>query len=354
VLDLNKALAWHPGNARAYRLLARLYRQSGDPIAEAEALAAYVRLRPKHPLGYYELAIACGRIPAPDLAQVQGLPCGVNAEGHRAALRRLWRKAGLSPADMVAAGQARVTATAEADSLEEAIDWYQRALAVEPGLATGWYGLGEAYAALDQADLAWNAYGKAANMATDAPVAAAAHARRAAILAENGRWREASAELALAIQLEPGEGAYHLNRGWYLIQEGERLEEARSELLEAARLMPGSPWPHLRLAHLENRAGHYQAMLARARHVIDLDASIFWGWIAHSEALRHLGRPAEAEDSARQAVKIAPNQPAAHFELGQVLEQTGLAEEAIQEYRRVLALDPDHRGASQALEALLR
>lgn len=54
----------------------------------------------------------------------------------------------------------------------------------------------------------------------------------------------------------------------------------------------------------------------------------------------HDGRPAEAERSFRQAVRLQPGMADAHLDLGLVLGREGKAEEAISELRRAAELNP--------------
>jgi tetratricopeptide (TPR) repeat protein len=69
-------------------------------------------------------------------------------------------------------------------------------------------------------------------------------------------------------------------------------------------------------------------------------------------AYLELGRPAEAEAAARVALERAPNFADARFNRGRALERLGRRAEAISEYRRALADQPDHTPARQALRAL--
>jgi tetratricopeptide (TPR) repeat protein len=69
-------------------------------------------------------------------------------------------------------------------------------------------------------------------------------------------------------------------------------------------------------------------------------------------AYLELGRPAEAEAAARVALERAPNFADARFNRGRALERLGRRGEAVEEYRRALADQPDHLPARQALRAL--
>jgi tetratricopeptide (TPR) repeat protein len=75
---------------------------------------------------------------------------------------------------------------------------------------------------------------------------------------------------------------------------------------------------------------------------IKIDPQQYWGWIWQSRALRHLARQAEAEESARRAVELAPDKAAPHGELGHVLKELGRLDEAVEEYEQAVALAPDN------------
>jgi tetratricopeptide (TPR) repeat protein len=69
-------------------------------------------------------------------------------------------------------------------------------------------------------------------------------------------------------------------------------------------------------------------------------------------AYLQLGRPDEAEAAARQALAQAPGTLEARFNLGKALEHRGRRAEALAEYRRLLAEQPDHALAREALRTL--
>jgi tetratricopeptide (TPR) repeat protein len=336
--ELWRALAWHPRNAQAYRLLAQTYEEQGRRIATVDALAQYVALRPNDPQGYWALAIACEHLAVADLGQVTSRSCGTDEESQRMALNWLWQNAGQSAADFVRAGDR----SSRSEDWSQAIAFYQRVLVLDPESATAWHGLGDAYQAQGQTEEALEAYAQVVTLSTDPSVAASAYRERGRILADVGRWLEASEELARAVELVADQGRYHLDYGWYLYRAGASIGEARAELVKAAEMMPSSPWPHLRLSNLDFEEKDYTGALAHAQMGIRANPNQVWGWIWQSQALRHLARLAEAEESARHAVELVPNNAAAHEELGHVLKELDRLDEAIEAYQQAVALAPDN------------
>ncbi|GEM_PF-2157304 len=347
---LQRALRLFPGNAQAYRLLAVLHERQGDRPAMAEALARYLALRPRNPLGHWQLASACERVSASELKGIAGQPCGDDEAGRQAALVRLWRGAGQSAASFVQAGdrQQRDRNWAEAEV------FYRRALTLDPQAATAWYGLGELYRAQGEAERALEAYSQAVALTSDSRLAASAHARRGRLLAEAGRWAEAGAALAQAVALVPDEGQYHLDYGWYLFKAGGHNQEAEAELRRAADLLPGNPWPYLRLADLAYAREDYAAMLDLAQHAVRLQPGQFWAWFSQGRALRRLNRLDEAGQALRHAIELAADQPGPHAELGGIFRQQGRLDEAIAEYEQAVALAPQNVAYRLGLAAAYR
>lgn len=347
---LQRALRWDPDNAQAYRLLAVACERQGDRPAAVEALARYVALRPRDPLGYWQLASACERVPASELEGIAGRPCGSDEASRQAALIRLWQGAGQSAASFVQAGdrwrQQKNRAEAEA--------FYRRALQFDPAAAPAWYGLGELYRVGGETEKALEAYAHAAALSSDAQLAATIYAQRGRLLAEAGRWAEASAGLAQAVALVPDEGQYHLDYGWYLFKAGGHNQEAEAELRRAADLLPGNPWPYLRLADLAYAREDYAAMLDLAQHAVRLQPGQFWAWFSQGRALRRLNRLGEAGQALRHAIELAANQPGPHAELGDIFRQQGRLDEAIAEYEQAVALAPQNVAYRLGLAAAYR
>jgi tetratricopeptide (TPR) repeat protein len=331
---LRQALSWDSGNAQAYRLLATLYAWQGPWLSAAEAWTEFIELRPDDPQSYWELAALCEALDTSDLGEATRWICGSDAESRDLALVGLWRAAGQTAASFVQAGDRSY----KAKDWAQATAFYQRALLMDPDTDGAWLGLGKVHFARKEMGQAQEALARVLDLSVEPAVLASAHDYRGQILARAKRWEEASAELALALALAPDNGAYHLRYGWYAIQAGGSLEESRVHLEQARELRPRDPWPELRLADVAFFGGDYEAMLARAQQALQKDSSQVWGWILQGRALRYLGQLDAAEQSLRRALELAPEQPAAHNELGEILMQGGHPGEAIGEYKQAVAL----------------
>ncbi len=113
------------------------------------------------------------------------------------------------------------------------------------------------------------------------------------------------------------------------------------------------PSPHARAAELEaflaatslGRRGRFaeavrgleEVVQSNPRHAAALDYMAFF--------LMQMQRHEEAAERLERALRLAPERPNTLYNLGVCRERAGRADEALQLYRRALALDPGHVGA---------
>lgn len=172
---------------------------------------------------------------------------------------------------------------------------------------------------------------------------------RAIALSEEGRCAEASEILQRIVADQPGNvdawvqlARAQLGAG----QPGPALASAD----KAAELAPTSSTPRviasLALLHL----GDKDRAVARARDAVEVDS---FDWRALSVLAHLLAGDRKTGQEARalvvRVVQLAPNQPTAHLNRGQVFAVVGDREAAKGAFRRVLDLDP---GSSQAQHEL--
>ena len=118
--------------------------------------------------------------------------------------------------------------------LNEAIGYYEKALAIKPDFAEAQYNLGNTFLAKGDFAQAIAPY-EAALRAQ--PKNAIAHNNLAASLLGIGKINEAIEQLGEAVRLDPNYAEAHYNLGYVLVRVGRR-EEALPHLSEAVRLKP--------------------------------------------------------------------------------------------------------------------
>lgn len=92
-------------------------------------------------------------------------------------------------------------------------------------------------------------------------------------------------------------------------------------------------------------------ILQEARSTLPLDAPMFWG--AEAKLLLEQNRPDEAYGVMLDAVKAFPNEPEILYEAAMIAEETGHSDKAHETLEHLLALNPNHVQANNALGYLL-
>jgi O-antigen ligase/tetratricopeptide (TPR) repeat protein len=159
-----------------------------------------------------------------------------------------------------------------------------------------------------------------------------------------------------ALARDPHEANFHVQAANAALRLGDRAS-ARRYASRAVELYPHFGPPRAQLAYLTLLEGQAEAAATLLRQALEGE----WhgdeaAWVAASgnlaAALLQLGRILEAREAARAAVDKAPESAQARFLLAQVLEQAGAREDAEAQYRQVLALQPGHPQAREALRRL--
>ncbi len=211
----------------------------------------------------------------------------------------------------------------DAAGLKSAIEYFQQAIAAEPGYAAAYSGLADAYALAGGWEYSVLPLEEAAPRAKEAaskavlldPELSEAHTSLAFSLEMSASdWRGAESEYRRALDLNPGYATAHHWYGYHLMTVG-RNDEGIAELKLAERLDPLS---------LIISAGVADAL-----------------YIAH--------RADEATRQLRKTLEMDPNFAMAHYQMGQVLAFQGKFDAAIAEFQRAIALS----GHSPAFDANL-
>jgi TolB-like protein len=204
------------------------------------------------------------------------------------------------------------------EGLRTAIDYFRRAITIDPGYAEAYAGLADSYAVagdwkygvlppLDAFSKATAAAAKA--FALDASLGEA-HASLAYALDLYGwDWDGAETEYKQAVQLNPGYATAHQWYSWHLFMVG-RNDDALIELRRAVSLDPLSL-------------------------IINAD-------IADALCVAH--RYDEAVEQSEKTLKMDANFAVGHYELGQALVQKHMYDQAIAEFQRAIELS-GHSGA---------
>jgi TolB-like protein/tetratricopeptide (TPR) repeat protein len=228
------------------------------------------------------------------------------------------------------------------DVVWQAIDRFERAIAIDPSFAPAHAALAGVYGTLG----AWEfgvlppaeALAKAKTSARRAleldPLLAAGHtAVGYTTLHFDWNADAACTEFGQAIALNPAWVDAHHWHSHALCAAG-RFPESLSACRQTLELDPLNPLMHAHLAWHHYMARDFANALAQAEHVVRMEPSFHWGHFFAGWALERLGRGAESVAALREAARCSSNNPVMLAGLGHALA-------ALQDRREALRVAKD-------------
>jgi tetratricopeptide (TPR) repeat protein len=163
-----------------------------------------------------------------------------------------------------------------------------------------------------------------------------------------GRVTEAITDFEIAARIRPDDADVQDNFGEALVASG-RLAEAMPHLQEAARLRPESPKAHVDLAAALMRGGRVEDAAAEYRAALRLEPGRIDAQYGLGGVLARQGRMQEAIPYLQAAlpylseqVRIKPDDPDPHYNLGLVYAILERSADAIAEFSATVRLEPDN------------
>src|SRR6516165_5944894 len=114
--------------------------------------------------------------------------------------------------------------------------------------------------------------------------------------------------------------------------------EAEKLCLDVLELAPGQPDALSLLYRIRREGGEERAADALLRRIVALYPNTFWATNELTLALLNKGAIAEAEVHARNAVRIAPENPQSHNLMGMIMTEANRPRVGEHHYRKVIAL----------------
>lgn len=187
------------------------------------------------------------------------------------------------------------------------------------------------------------------------PHHALAHGWTARVLLESGRPAAAAERARRALALEP---RLAIARMWTAeaLRALARPDEARRVLRDALREKKATPWAHFLLARLAFDAEKAALAEKELASALLLDGKYPDAYLLLSEVRLHRGNPAGALHAAQRCVDIAGNLGRAYLARAAALQALQRPQEAMADYRTVLArfgylLNPEQKARAEVLLA---
>jgi protein O-GlcNAc transferase len=232
----------------------------------------------------------------------------------------------------------------DAGALEQAMQFYETAILLAPGLARAHLSRGNVLLATGNAEEALASY---ATALVHSPDYAAAHYNSGNAHLYLDRREEALISYTRAIELKPDFADAHLAIGCVL-EDLNRFEEAELCYRRALDVQPNYAEVHSNLGNALNEMGRFDDAVASHRRALELKPLFADAHSNLGHALDELGRFEEAIASFQRALELKPDFADAHYTLGSALMAAGKASEAAMQYRRAIELDQLHSNARWA------
>jgi tetratricopeptide (TPR) repeat protein len=208
--------------------------------------------------------------------------------------------------------------------LQKSIDYFNRAIAIDPNYALAYAGLSNAYSNLAQ------------NPGT--PPETLTKARDAALNAVSLDDNLAEAHAALA----------------YVIEDACDFAGAEREFKRAIELNPNYATAHQWYGTLLSMLGRHEESFAELRRALDLDPFSLIINKNYGDSLYYARRYDEGMAQLKKTIELNPNFPFAHQDLSSAYHKTGKYAESVEEFARYQELIGEAQAAAQVRESYAR
>ncbi|WP_106436950.1 tetratricopeptide repeat protein [Streptomyces prunicolor] len=237
----------------------------------------------------------------------------------------------------------RGDALGRAGDYEQALDDYDRALALDPDLVRAHRAKAVTRGGMGDYDAALRDLDRVVALEPD-------NAYNVILRGEHHRiarhHAEAMRDLDEGIRLDPTSDFAWASRGATRLFLGE-LDMALSDLNRALELKPDYAWALARRARVWRAFGDHERQLADLDRALPLQPDWAWGLCERGDALRTAGRDEEALADYDRALALDPDYASAYASRGASLANLGRDEEALADLDRALELKPAYAWATE-------
>ena len=220
--------------------------------------------------------------------------------------------------------------------VDEAIEHYQRALALWPEFATSRCHLGNALSQKGLGDDAIIQYQEALKIEPDS---AEVHNNLGTALFQKGRQDEAIIQYEEALKIKPDSADTHYNLGCLLFEKG-RANEAITHLQKALEIRPRFAEAHYTLGYDLLQKGQVNEPIAHFQIALEIQPDNPVAHNALGDCLLQIGRVDEAIVHYQKAVELQPNFGMAYNGLGCAFRQKAMVASAVACFQKAIELQP--------------
>lgn len=168
-----------------------------------------------------------------------------------------------------------------------------------------------------------------------APSSYQVHELNAEALETQGKWDDAAAEYRQVLKQNPRLPSMHYRLGRILLSKprtATSTEDARREFQAELAINPNNPGAEYVLGELARQDNNFPEAIAHFAKAAKLDGTFADAFIGLGRSLIAAGRVPEALAPLETAVKLQPQNAAAHYHLGVVYQRTGRKQDAAKEF----------------------
>lgn len=173
-------------------------------------------------------------------------------------------------------------------------------------------------------------------LATRAPNSAQAHELNAESLEMQGKWEQASKEYQAVLQQNPQLPGIHFRVGRLLLSEpnppADAAEQAKKEFQQELEIDPSNAGAEYVLGEIARQAQQWDEASKHFSRAARLDSSFGDAYLGWGVALVSTKKFSEAVPPLEIAVKLEPENPAAHYNLAIAYTRTGRKQEGDREF----------------------
>jgi tetratricopeptide (TPR) repeat protein len=191
-------------------------------------------------------------------------------------------------------------------------------------------------------------------LATRAPNSAQAHELNAESLEMQGKWEQASKEYQKVLQQNPQLPGIHFRVGRLLLSEpnppADAAEQAKKEFQLELEIDPSNAGAEYVLGELARQAQQWDDAVTHFTRAAKLDSSFGDAYLGWGVALVSTRKFSDAVRPLETAVKLEPQNPAAHYNLAIAYTRTGRKQEGDREFaihREMVQKNPPAQGEAQ-------
>ncbi len=166
-------------------------------------------------------------------------------------------------------------------------------------------------------------------MATAAPSSPQAQQLEAEAFESQGNWDKAITQYRTILEQNPQRHGIHYRLGrLYLTQTPPAVENAKKELEEELKIDPNSAASDFLLGEIARQAGQWDDAISHFGEAAKLDEGFLEAYLAMGMSMNSAGKFADAVAPLETYVKLAPDDPAGHYQLATAYARTGRKQEA--------------------------